>query len=99
MPVADDILASPATRRLALARDAAAALTVLGWRATRSAVHSGGTADVAAERRWSRGKLTARVRLIIRCDAGSEQLVLSSVDTPAAADPLPTYAFGDDDPA
>ena len=54
------------TALLSLTRDAAATLAPLGWRVTQSAVHSGGTADVAADRAWSRDALSARVRLILR---------------------------------
>jgi len=98
MPAADDILAHPAARRLSLAHDAAASLAALGWRTARSAVHSGGTADVAADRSWSRGALAARVRLIVHCDARPERLLLSSLEA-SSHDRLPSYSFGDDDPA
>ncbi len=94
MPTAVDLL----HRHLPLAHAAATALTAHGWRVTPSAAHSGGTADVAAERRWIRGKLTARVRLIVRCEAANERFALPTLDT-AAGDPLPTYSLGDDDPA
>src|SRR5437764_13760254 len=98
MAIADDILTHPAARRLALARDAAAALAAHGWRVTHAARHSGGTADLAADRSWSRGRLTARVRLVIRCDSRDERLVFSSLGSDLA-DRLPFYSLGDDDPA
>jgi hypothetical protein len=83
---------------LTLAHDAASALTANGWRVTLAAVHSGGTADVAADRAWSRGKLFARVRLIVRCDwQPQRRFVLSALDAPA--DRLPSYCLADDDPA
>jgi hypothetical protein len=90
MQTVDDIL---------LARDAASALAGNGWRVTHAATHSGGTADLAADRTWSRGRLTARVRLIVRCDAREERFVFSSLAAERAADRLPFYSFGDDDPA
>jgi len=96
MHALDEILADPAARRLSLTRDAAAALAGLGWRVTQSAVHSGGTADVAADRAWSRDALSARVRLLLRCDSRAERIVLSSLDR-AHDDRLPCYTFGDDD--
>ncbi|MEK6376053.1 MAG: hypothetical protein AABO58_25540 [Acidobacteriota bacterium] len=83
---------------LTLIHDAAAALTANGWRVSLAAVHSGGTADVAADRAWSRGKLSARLRLIVRCDSRPQRLLLSSVDAPAT-DRLPSYCLADDDPA
>jgi hypothetical protein len=91
--------ALPSADGLSLARDASAALASLGWRTARAAVHSGGTADVAAARTWSRGKLSARVRLVIRCDSRPERLLLSSLDDAVAGDRIPSYSFGDDDPA
>src|SRR6266498_2536707 len=96
MLTADDLLTHPAARRLALARDAAAALTANGWRVKQAARHAAGTADIAAERSWSRGRLTARVRLVIRCDSREERLVFSALDD--AADRIPFYSLGDDDP-
>jgi len=98
MLTTDDILADPTARRLTLARDAAAALAASGWRVMHAAVHSGGTADVADDRTWSRGKLSARVRLIVRCDSRPERFVLSALDDDAP-DRLPSYCLGDDDPA
>ena len=98
MAVIDDILAEPAARRLALARDAADALAASGWRMTYAAVHSGGTADLAAERTRTHNKLAARVRLIIHCDSRQQRFVLSSLDAPIT-DRLPFYSLGDDDPA
>jgi len=83
---------------LTLAHDAASALAANGWRPTLAAVHSGGIADVAADRVWSRGRLSAHVRLVVRCDSRSQRLVLPSLDVPAA-DRLPSYCLADDDPA
>ena len=97
MPTANDLLTHPTARRPALARDAAAALAANGWRITHAARYSGGTADVAADRSWSRGRLTARVRLVIRCDSRDQRLVFSSLED--STDRLPFYSFGDDDPA
>ena len=97
MAIADDLLTEPAARRASLARDAAATLAAHGWRVTQAARHSAGTADVAAERAWSRGRLTARMLLVIRCDSRDERLVFSTLDD--AADRLPSYSLGDDDPA
>jgi hypothetical protein len=87
-----------AENTLTLAHDAAAALSANGWRTTLAAVHSGGTADVAADRTWSRGKLSARVRLIVRCDSCPQRLLLPAVAT-RADDRLPSYCLADDDPA
>jgi hypothetical protein len=96
--VLEEILTQPLARRSTLARDAATTLAALGWRVTYSAHHSAGTADLAAERSWSRGRLTARVRLIIRCDARDERLVFPSLEG-EGFDRLPSYSLGDDDPA
>jgi hypothetical protein len=96
MLTADDLLTEPAARRASLARDAAAALTAHGWRTTHAARHSAGTADIAAQRSWSRGRLTARVLLVIRCDSRDARLVFTTLED--AADRLPSYSLGDDDP-
>src|SRR5262245_4515222 len=96
MLTADDLLTEPAARRASLARDAASALAASGWRVPYAARHSGGTADLAAERTWSRGRLSARVRLIVRCDARDQRLVFSALEP--ATDRLPSYSLGDDDP-
>src|SRR5436190_7330269 len=97
MPSIDDILTEPAARRISIARNVDTSLAAAGWRTAQAAVHSGGTADVAADRVWSRGKLTARVRLVIRCDSRATRLVLSSMDAPPSGERLPSYSFGDDD--
>src|SRR5438105_4934040 len=97
MPTANDLLTHPTARRPALARDAAAALAANGWRVTHAARYSGGTADIAADRSWSRGRLRARVRVVIRCDSREERLVFSSLEE--STDRLPFYSLGDDDPA
>jgi len=94
----EEILTHPTARRPHLAGETASALAALGWRVTYSAHHSAGTADLAAERSWSRGRLTARVRLIIRCDARDERLVFPSLEGDLF-DRLPSYSLGDDDPA
>jgi hypothetical protein len=92
----NDILAHPAARRLALADHAARVLGAHGWRVTRAAAHSAGIADLAAARTWSRGRLAARVRLVIRCDSRDERLVFASLGD--AVDRIPFYSLGDDDP-
>src|SRR5881397_715856 len=98
MPILDDILTEPAARRLSVACDAATALAAEGWRVTPAATHSGGTADLAADRAWHRGRLSARVRLVIRCDSAAARLVFSSLPPAGIADRLPSYSFGEDDP-
>ena len=97
MPTAVDLLTHPSARRPTLARDTATALAANIWRVIHAARYSGGTADIAADRTWSRGRLTARVRLVIRCDSREERLVFSSLGE--ASDRLPFYSLGDDDPA
>lgn len=99
MPIADDILIHPDARRLTLAHQTAAALEAHGWDVAQAVVHSAGTADVAAERIWSRSKLTARVRLIIRCHWRSDPLVFASAPQRPGGDRPLSYSFGDDDPA
>jgi hypothetical protein len=97
MPTVDDLLTHPAARRPTLARDAATALAANGWRITHAARYFGGMADVAADRTWSRGRITARVRLVIRCDSRDQRLAFSSLGD--WSDGLPFYSLGDDDPA
>src|SRR6266850_1719776 len=88
MPTVDDLLTHPAARRPTLAGGAAAALAANGWRVTHAARYSGRT--------WSRARMTARVRLVIRCDSRDERLVFSSLEV--SSDRLPFYSLGDDDP-
>src|SRR5947209_7207234 len=84
--IADDLLASPG----------AAALTAAGWRVMYAATHSAGVADLAAERRWSSGKLTARVRLVVHCDS-SDRLRFPAIYG-GGADALPFYSLAEDEP-
>jgi len=84
--IADDLLASPG----------AAALTAAGWRVMYAATHSAGVADLAAERRWSSGKLTARVRLVVHCDS-SDRLLFPAIYG-GGADALPFYSLAEDEP-
>jgi hypothetical protein len=92
------ILESQAARSLAFTRSVAATLQELEWQVTESAFYSRGAIDVAANRTWTGGPLTARLRLAVFCVATAGRRLLFSAQPPSGEDSLPGFRLGDDDP-
>src|SRR5215212_5149463 len=88
----------PLTEELPALVALCAGLAGHGWAARQGAACSGGGVDLAAERLWRRGELTARVRLIIEIPDDLNPLLLSPTPPPPTVACLPFYTLGDDDP-
>jgi hypothetical protein len=72
------------------------ALRRLEWVVSEHVKFSGGTLDLAAQRRYARGPLGARVRLAVFSDAAPPR-ELTVAETAPVAVTLASYALGDDD--
>jgi len=93
MTIRDEILASDGARELIAAREVTATLRGRGWVVR----EGGGGMDVAAIATWSRGKLTARVHLLVRClsTAGGALLFSEQQGSPVRPE---IFWIGEDDP-
>jgi hypothetical protein len=85
-------------RAVTLTRSAASALQAAGWSVREGAVHSSGTVDVAAQRRFLRGDLEAVIHLLIIVDSSEGELVFSEGEGMIEHAPI-AFSLGDDDPA
>src|SRR5882762_3636518 len=92
MTIRDEILASDGARELIAAREVAATLRGRGWVVR----EGGGGVDVAAIATWGRGKLTARVHLLVRCVSGAGALLFSKGQGGPVRPEL--FWIGEDDP-